>query len=87
MFSFIHETQGHTRAIYQHQLLQAIDRENSQVETQMADNNEKLRELSVDVDDAIVTRSGRIIYRHWIFFQGQKLFDIVLYFLDGIFEK
>lgn len=75
------KNQGHTRTIYQQQLLRAIDQEinkgnsflissttsnlcYSDVETKMEENNDKLREFSMDVEDGLVTRSGRVIHRY-----------------------
>lgn len=47
--------QGHTRIIYQLQLLEAINNEI------IDGNNEKLEPLTINIEDGMITRSGKII--------------------------
>ncbi len=60
--------EGHTRTIYQRQLLEAINNENNEtvdhldMEDKLDDNNEKFRTLSINLEDGIVTRSGKIVF-------------------------
>ena len=62
------ENQGHTRAIYQHQLLQAIDQEINKG-TWFFNISSKIENVFYSdvetkiVEDGLVMRSGKIVYR------------------------